>query len=84
MVKTRIESFARLHYGIRSKDAKNVGEGISKTIGGIVFNLMFKFSKGLKEVFSYFTLLILNNNFCFTMLFSDEIYKFMGEDAGAN
>lgn len=49
-----------------------------KTMGGIVFNLMFKFSKELEVVFSYFTLLILNNNFCFTMLFSDGIYKFMG------
>jgi len=55
-----------------------------KTMGGIVFNLMFKFSKELEVVFSYFTLLILNNNFCFTMLFSDGIYKFMGEDAVAN
>ena len=28
--------------------------------------------------------LILNNNFCFIMLFSDGIYKFMGVDVVAN
>jgi len=57
MVNTQIESFAGLDHGIRSKDAKNVGEGTSKTMGGIVFNLMFKFSKELEVVFSYFTLM---------------------------